>query len=294
MQIKSRFLLIRKRSLKRPYFSPKKCAEYYESPIGSFAAQRIREEIDFIFTDRVLRRDIRKFIFSLESSRILIIGFGYTAPFMETLENIFYQITQHKNYHGKIYSLTTYSTLSLIPPFTRNLVYTENDLIARKIGASYKTRVIGVLENSWCFLDNTVPIVFIIHGFEGVNKPLEVLKEANRVLVKDGELFIVFPHLWTFWLYSERFIYDGQRRYSIKEMTNILKEQGFKVVGFQIFGGYPPWWGNCKTYKTNSGEVSKRLLYGRVCNFLSRTLSPLFGGLVFMRAKKIHPQRDEK
>lgn len=293
MREKSLFFFIRKHSIAPlPHFDPAECAYYYSNELGAYTAQRICEQFDQFMHDRVLRKELRKLVFSLPGTRVVLVGFGYTVPFMETFKRNFYEITRQRDEYGEPYSTVSYSSVSLIPPRTNNTKYVDGSFLARRSGAVHsRTRLVGVHETKWPFSDHSLPFVFIMHGFEGMNNPEGILDETYRVLVPHGELWIVVPHPWTLWSRSPRFLMNGQRHYEVSEMITILENRGFYIRGFEPFGAYPQWWGGDKPLRSRTGEIARRWPHGDFLDFIAKRIFPVLGGMFLIRATITKPKR---
>lgn len=283
---KKDFFFIRKKIVPSFYFDPSECASYYKSDLGAYVKQRMCEEIDSILQTSTLCKELTNFILSLPMKRIVLLGFGYTVPFMETLLRNFYSFIESYNQKNPFSSIT-FSSISLIPPSTDSPQKKDGAFQARKMSSPLppKTQLISVQETEWPFHDHSMPFLFISHGFEGMHNPEDILKEAQRILMPQGELFIIIPHAWTFWLSSPMCLFNKQRVYEVKEMKNMLKEHNFKFKGFEPFASYPPWWNSKQPFRTRTGEITKRQILERFLDFSTKSLFPLFGGLLLIRAK---------
>lgn len=286
---KTSFFFIHKRTVvPPPHFDPAECAYYYSSDLGAYTAQCINRQLDQILQDRVLRREIRHLIHSLPSDRVILAGFGYTVPFMETFKRNCYENTLEIDDAGNKFSPITYSTLSLIPPRTNGTQYRDGAFLARRSGTLHtKTRLLGVEETKWPFLDNSIPFVFMMHSMECIKNPEGALDEASRILVPNGELWVAVPHPWTLWSRSPHFLMCGQRHYEVKEIVTILKNRGFRVKGFEPFGAYPQWWGAKKPFRLRTNEITERWFFGDFLDFVAKRLFPFVGGMFIVRATPI-------
>jgi SAM-dependent methyltransferase len=114
----------------------------------------------------------------------------------------------------------------------------------------------------------------LIEVLEHVPKPEVVLKEANRVLKKDGVLLITIPFLWS--LHDVPF---DEHRYTPFALKRLLKEANFEVLELQALGGWH------SSMATMLALYVRRGLYG----WKKKTLSILVKPIV----KYLH-KKDEK
>lgn len=85
------------------------------------------------------------------------------------------------------------------------------------------------------FKNNEINQVIILDVLEHIKDHEKVLEEINRVLKKKGRLVICVPNdtLLSF-LNPVRYV-QHERHYTIKQITNLLKDKGFKVK--EVFAG---------------------------------------------------------
>jgi len=89
------------------------------------------------------------------------------------------------------------------------------------------------------FEDETFDFVFCFHVLEHVLNPHDFMMEFNRVLKKDGYVYIEMPY------YKTAYIPDGDmnfwsdpthiRPYNYKSVERLLKENGFEVIKIKVW-----------------------------------------------------------
>lgn len=268
-------------------FHPGKLAEYYNSDLGQFARMRICNVWDWALHDPPLRRHLRHFFRAMGKRRIVLAGYGYAVPYLETFVRNFDSLFVRRNRRHPESSLT-FSGLALIPP--------DSDTTSIVNGASYvrsvthlppRTNLVSVKALDWPFPDHTLPFLLLAHSYESCFGGERLLNEAQRVLMPGGELYIMTPHPWTLWLASGKFMYDHQKCFELKEVLFSLNRFHFDFQGFTVAGSLQPWVnGRHPVYRTGTGEIAPRKLWLRALDFLTRNWFPSFGGILLIRATR--------
>jgi len=85
-------------------------------------------------------------------------------------------------------------------------------------------------------------VILASHLIEHLNNPSSFLAEVNRVLKKNGHVFITTPNISGFQarLFGGRWrsaIFDHLYLFSVRTLKKLLKNAGFKVEGFSTWGG---------------------------------------------------------
>ena len=151
LSYKKDFFFIRKRVVPSSCFDPAECATYYSSDLGAYVKQRMNEEIDSVLHSPFLRKELKKFLLSLSSRRVVLLGFGYAVPFMETFLRNFYDLMESFNRKNQASSIT-FSAISLIPPQTNSPERNDGAFQVRKIAPlPPKTQLESVQEEIWPF-----------------------------------------------------------------------------------------------------------------------------------------------
>jgi len=119
------------------------------------------------------------------------------------------------------------------------------------------------------FLESSFDYIAIIITICFVDDPLKVLKEARRILKRDGELILGIidkdSFLGKFYQKKKSIFYKSAHFFSVRELVNLLKESGFdKFSYYQTLFTFPD--------KIKSIERSRKG-FGK-------------GGFVVIRAKK--------
>ena len=85
------------------------------------------------------------------------------------------------------------------------------------------------------FKDNELSQIIMLDVLEHIKKHELALKEINRVLKKQGKLIICVPND-TFLSYLNPIRYaQHERHYTLKQITNLLEKNGFKIE--KVFAG---------------------------------------------------------
>jgi len=118
------------------------------------------------------------------------------------------------------------------------------------------------------FPKESFDVILASHLIEHLNNPRSFLAEVNRVLKKDGRVFITTPNISGF----QSLIFGGKWRsaifdhlylFSVRTLKKLLKNTGFKVEGFSTWGGIaagiaPAW------IKKIADVLAKRANFGDV------------------------------
>ena len=87
------------------------------------------------------------------------------------------------------------------------------------------------------FKDNELSQIIMLDVLEHIKKHELALKEINRVLKKQGKLIICVPND-TFLSYLNPIRYaQHERHYTLKQITNLLEKNGFKIEKVSAGGG---------------------------------------------------------
>jgi 2-polyprenyl-3-methyl-5-hydroxy-6-metoxy-1,4-benzoquinol methylase len=127
------------------------------------------------------------------------------------------------------------------------------------------------------FSSGSFDAVLASNLIEHLNDPLSFLKEANRILKDDGQIFITTPNISGLqaYLYGGKWrsaIFDHLYLFSKRTLKKMLKKADFKVEKVSTWGGIatglaPAW------IKKSADFLAKRLG---------------FGDVMIMRAKKVN------
>ncbi|XRO76874.1 class I SAM-dependent methyltransferase [Methanocaldococcus sp. 10A] len=129
----------------------------------------------------------------------------------------------------------------------------------------------------------TFDFVFCFHVLEHVLNPHDFMMEFNRVLKKNGYVYIEMPY------YKTAYIPDGSmnfwsdpthiRPYSYKSIESLLKENGFKVIKIKV-------WRNWKSILLGPYLILKRILFNDK-DALSTFFAHLYGNAIGGLGKKL-------
>jgi len=118
------------------------------------------------------------------------------------------------------------------------------------------------------FPQESFDIVLASHLIEHLNDPASFLAEVNRVLKKDGFVFITTPNISGFQarLYRGKWrsaIFDHLYLFSVRTLSKMLKKAGFKIERVRTWGGlaagFAPVW-----LKKSADYLAKRFGCGDV------------------------------
>jgi 2-polyprenyl-3-methyl-5-hydroxy-6-metoxy-1,4-benzoquinol methylase len=93
-----------------------------------------------------------------------------------------------------------------------------------------------------CFPNGSFDAVLASHLIEHLNDPCSFLTETRRILKERGRVFITTPNISGFQarLYGSRWrsaIFDHLCLFSVRTLTKLLKNTGFKVEKISTWGG---------------------------------------------------------
>lgn len=114
------------------------------------------------------------------------------------------------------------------------------------------------------FQSNEYECAMLIEVLEHVPEPIQVLKEAARILKSDGVLLITVPFLWT--LHT---VPNDEYRYTPFALKRMLEAVGFEVVELETFGGWHA------SLATILALYARRALIGRNRLIATKFLRPI-------------------
>ncbi len=97
-----------------------------------------------------------------------------------------------------------------------------------------------VEETSWPIATGSVDRLIILHGLETSEKLKDLFQEIWRVLVPSARVIFVVPNRTSWWARSEATPFGQGRPYSIRQLTNQLKLNRFKVEKYVTALYAPP------------------------------------------------------
>ena len=86
-----------------------------------------------------------------------------------------------------------------------------------------------VEETSWPIASSSIERLVILHGLETSEKLKDLLQEIWRVLSPSAKVIFVVPNRSGWWARSEATPFGQGRPYSIRQLTNQLKANRFKI-----------------------------------------------------------------
>jgi SAM-dependent methyltransferase len=92
------------------------------------------------------------------------------------------------------------------------------------------------------FPEESFDAVLASHLIEHLNRPEALVREARRILKKDGRFFVTTPNIAGFqsWLFREKWrsaIFDHLYLFSAKTLPDLLVRNGFRVERLVTWGG---------------------------------------------------------
>ena len=134
------------------------------------------------------------------------------------------------------------------------------------------------------FENNFFTKIFSLGTIEHVPETEQVFREINRVLKKQGKLFITVPNKISFFHFTKRIkmllgIWDlgYEKSFTKKEIIHLLEKTGFKLEKFWI---------------TKHQKVSN--IFNLIDNLLNKIDNKKFGFFIFFIAKKIKDIKNVK
>lgn len=89
-------------------------------------------------------------------------------------------------------------------------------------------------------LESTADIMLVIHALEVSDSPVELLREAWRVLAPQGRLVLVVPNRRGLWAGLDSSPFGQGQPYSRGQLTNLLKEAQFSAQAWTYALRMPP------------------------------------------------------
>ena len=89
-----------------------------------------------------------------------------------------------------------------------------------------------VEEDDWPLTDAAVDRVLLVHALENSADPVELLREAWRVLAGGGRLLAVVPNRRGLWARMDTTPFGQGRPYSRPQITHLLRETWFTPIGW--------------------------------------------------------------
>ena len=124
------------------------------------------------------------------------------------------------------------------------------------------------------FADYSIDRVLLVHVLETSEEVGPMLKEVWRVLAGGGRLLIVAPSRRGIWARLDRTPFGSGRPYSPSQLSQLLRDELFTPVGFEMALFVPP---------TKSRMVLRSAL---AWERIGRRFFPAFAGVVTVEAGK--------
>jgi 2-polyprenyl-3-methyl-5-hydroxy-6-metoxy-1,4-benzoquinol methylase len=119
------------------------------------------------------------------------------------------------------------------------------------------------------FKDESFDAVTMLDVIEHLDKDLESLKEAVRVLKPDGHVIITVPAHMFLWQRHD-ILHHHKRRYSVSELRTKLEKTGFKITRMSYWN----------SYFFPASFISKFLYKGSTVKRHSRTINSIFHRII--------------
>ncbi len=93
----------------------------------------------------------------------------------------------------------------------------------------------------WPLPDVSLEQIVLVHAVEHAARPADLLQEAWRTLMGEGNLWVIVPRRLSFWSWAEHTPFGQGRPYSRGQISTLLVHSGFKITSVQtaLFGW--PW-----------------------------------------------------
>ena len=209
---------------------------YSKTELGSITSRFINDSIKIM--DGLMVKN---------TERELLVGYGYTEPFIETL----------------IHSSSC--SICLMPEQQGVVTWPPN----------VPNRSMLIEQDQWPLESETADIVMMVHGLETCEKPQQLLEEVWRVLVPEGYLLAVVPNRTGFWARSDLTPFGHGKPYSLSQLARLLEVNRFQIIRTFASLFMPP--------STRSFVLKSSALLERVgMKYATRVM----GGVIIMLAKK--------
>jgi len=130
------------------------------------------------------------------------------------------------------------------------------------------------LNKELSFEDNSIDNIFFFNAIYIIKNPEKLLKEINRILKKDGKLFIVSP-----FIFNEAKEPDDYRRLTSQGLEELLKQGGFSDFKINPFG----------ERFTAGIHLWHSFFIFNFIRLIAFTKALLFDKLIPKKIKKLHP-----
>ena len=152
-------------------------------------------------------------------------------------------------------------------------------LIPKKFGLLHfyvddKNLTVSINENSLPIEDLSIDRLLVVNCFEYLYDHKKFLREAWRVLEKDGEIIIIAPNTFGFWGYFYRKKLNSLKTFSSYELNLLLSNNFFSLAHIEYCLFIPP--------SKSKFLIDKLKLF----EFLNNSLTKYFSGVIVIKGKK--------
>jgi SAM-dependent methyltransferase len=174
-----------------------------------------------------------------------VAGFGYAEPYLGAFENA--------------------ERVIALAPEQQGVIHWPQGM---------KNRAALVADHHWPLPDASIDRLLIVHGLEEASKPLQLMREAWRVLTEDGQLIVVAGHRRGMWSMIETTPFAAGRPYLKGQLVRLLTESLFEPSTFASALFFPPF------------ELRYLLRAAHAWEAAGARLWPWLGGVVMVEARK--------
>ncbi|WCL54949.1 methyltransferase domain-containing protein [Gimibacter soli] len=103
-----------------------------------------------------------------------------------------------------------------------------------------KSRTVLVDTQSWPIADSSADMVILIHALEHAQLPTQLLREAWRVLVPNGQVVVVVPNRRRMWSALDRTPFGYGRPYSKGQLYTLMEDHMLPPDGWTTALMVPP------------------------------------------------------
>ncbi len=152
-------------------------------------------------------------------------------------------------------------------------------LIPKKFGllnffVEDKNLTVSINENTLPIDDLSIDRLLVVNCFEYLYDHKKFLREAWRVLKKDGEIIIIVPNKLGFWRFFYKKTLKSLRTFSSYELDLLLSNNFFTLIDIEYCLFIPP---SKKKFLINKLKLFE---------FLNNPLTKYFSGVIVIKGKK--------
>lgn len=218
-------------------------ADFYQSPLGASVIRIMRSNLGNLWAD-----------IGTQSQKPSLLGFGYSAPFLEPYHEIFRPVVT--------------AIASELCPDTTPLQGVPMPVC--------------IDDRAFPFPDASFEVIFVIHALEESTDILALLKELWRITSPEGQIVIAVANRVGLWTRAERTPFGAGRPFSRAQLRHVLELAGF----------IPVMWSNALFMPFKSSFLTEK--YAHRFEQVGRLICPNFSGLILVQAYKRLYARSDK